>query len=118
MRTIWSVVLPISVVLIAGIASPVSAAQTAAQPVTFTKDVAPILQNRCQVCHRPNTFAPMSLLTYDEVRPWAKSIKVKVVAREMPPWYIDKNVGVKHFKNDVSLTDQEIATIAKWVDGG
>jgi hypothetical protein len=86
--------------------------------VTFTKDVAPILQEKCQACHRPDTFAPMSLLTYEEARPWAKSIKQKVVAREMPPWYIDKTVGIRHFKNDVSLTDQEIATIAKWVDGG
>src|SRR6516165_12789535 len=90
----------------------------AEEQVTFTKDIAPILQARCQVCHRPDTFAPMSLLTYDEARPWAKSIKQKVVAREMPPWYIDKNVGVRHFKNDVSLTDREIATIAKWVDSG
>ena len=86
--------------------------------VTFTKDVAPILQNRCQSCHRPDTFAPMSLLTYEEARPWAKSIKQKVLAREMPPWYIDKNVGVQHFKNDVSLSDEEIATIVKWVDAG
>src|SRR5690242_5363255 len=93
-------------------------AQEPAAQVTFTKDVAPILQSRCQVCHRPNTFAPMSLLTYEEARPWAKSIKQKVAAREMPPWYIDKNVGVRHFKNDVSLSDQEIATIVKWADSG
>jgi hypothetical protein len=86
--------------------------------VTFTKDVAPILQARCQVCHRPDTFAPMSLLTYEEARPWAKSIKQKIVAREMPPWYIDKHVGIRNFKNDVSLTDQEIATIVQWVDSG
>jgi hypothetical protein len=92
--------------------------QTSATQVTFTKDVAPILENHCQVCHRPGTFAPMSLLTYEEARPWAKSIKLKVVAREMPPWYIDKNVGVRHFKNDVSLSDAEIATIVNWVDGG
>ena len=70
------------------------------------------------MCHRPNTFAPMSLLTYEEARPWAKSIKQKVVAREMPPWYIDKNVGIHNFKNDVSLTDQEIATLVKWADNG
>jgi hypothetical protein len=86
--------------------------------VTFTKDVAPILQKRCQVCHRPDTFAPMSLLTYEDARPWARSMKAKVVAREMPPWYIDKNVGIHNFKNDVSLTDQEIATIVKWADSG
>ncbi len=90
----------------------------AAAQTTFTKDVAPILQKRCQVCHRANTFAPMSLLTYEQTRPWARSIKEKVVLREMPPWYIDKNVGVRHFNNDVSLSDQEIATIVKWVDGG
>src|SRR5215469_8590359 len=86
--------------------------------VTFTKDVAPILQERCQVCHRAGTFAPMSLVTYDQTRPWARSIRQKVLAREMPPWFIDKNVGVQHFINDVSLSDQEIATIVKWVDGG
>src|SRR5579872_7545223 len=95
-----------------GLLSPVQA------EVTFTKYGAPILQKNCQVCHRPNTFAPMSLLTYEDARPWAKSIKQKVVAREMPPWYIDKNVGVRHFKNDVSLSDDEIATIVKWVDAG
>ena len=93
-------------------------AQEPAAQVTFTKDVAPILQQRCQTCHRPDTFAPMSLLTYEEARPWAKSIKQKVVAREMPPWYIDKNVGVHNFKNDVSLTDREIATLVKWADSG
>ncbi|HTA47341.1 MAG TPA: hypothetical protein VK789_33085 [Bryobacteraceae bacterium] len=86
--------------------------------VTFTKDVAPILQEHCQVCHRPDTFAPMSLLTWEETRPWAKSIRQKVAAREMPPWYVDKSVGVRHFKNDASLSDQEIATIVKWVDAG
>ena len=97
-----------------------TALATAAQgQVTFTKDVAPILQNRCQVCHRPNTFAPMSLLTYEEARPWARSIKEKVVSRLMPPWYVDKNAGtVQHFSNDVSLSDEEIATIVKWVDTG
>src|SRR5580704_9565448 len=102
----------------------VASAQTSGGPeaapgqVTFTKDVAPILQARCQVCHRADTFAPMSLLTYEEARPWAKSIKQKVVAREMPPWYIDKHVGIHNFKNDVSLTDQEIATLVKWADNG
>src|SRR5690349_8498841 len=89
-----------------------------AQEVTFSKDVAPILQQHCQSCHHPDTFAPMSLLTYEEARPWAKSIKQKVAAREMPPWYIDKNVGVAHFKNDASLTDQEISTLVKWADSG
>ena len=85
---------------------------------TFTKDVAPILQKSCQNCHRPGSVAPMSLLTYEDVRPWARSIKAKVTAREMPPWHIDRHIGLSKFKDDPSLTDVEIATIAAWVDGG
>ncbi len=97
---------------------PTGATRSEVLQPTFARDVAPILQQHCQVCHRPDTFAPMSLLTYEDARPWARSIRQKVAAREMPPWYIDKNVGVKHFKNDVSLTDQEIATVVAWVDAG
>ena len=85
---------------------------------TFAKDVAPIFQQKCQVCHQPGSVAPMSLLTYRESRPWARSIKREVANREMPPWHIDPNVGIREFKNDRSLTPQEIATIVKWVDGG
>ena len=96
----------------------VAGAAAAEAQVTFTKDVAPILQERCQVCHRTGTFAPMSLVNYEQARPWARAIKQKVLAREMPPWFIDKNIGVQHFSNDVSLTDQEIATIVQWVDAG
>src|ERR1700684_3784119 len=116
-------ILPLSIAL-AAVATLATAAETSAvtgankPQVTFTKDVAPLLQNRCQTCHRPDTFAPMSLLNYEDVRPWAKSIKQKVLAREMPPWYIDKNVGVRHFKTDVSLSDDELATIVNWVDAG
>ena len=95
-----------------------SSSAIAQEQTTFAKDVAPILQEHCQVCHRADTVAPMSLLTYQDARPWAKSIKAKVAAREMPPWFIDKNVGVQHFENDMSLSDQEIATLVKWVDGG
>src|SRR5262249_27019881 len=86
------------------------------RPVTFSKDVAPILERSCQNCHRPGSIAPMSLLTYKEARTWARSIKEKVVLRQMPPWHIDRNVGISKFKDDPSLTDQEIATIAAWVD--
>src|SRR5438270_8066778 len=109
-----SSILVVSVGAVIGVTS--AAAEQA--PVTFARDVAPILQERCQVCHRAGTFAPMSLVTYEQARPWARSIKQKVLAREMPPWFIDRNVGVQHFSNDVSLTEQEIATIAKWVDSG
>src|SRR5688500_8536365 len=97
-------------------ASPMTAAQSAAgrPPVTFAKDIAPIFQESCQACHRPGSIAPMSLLTFAESRPWARSIRQKVQAREMPPWFIDKNVGVQHFSNDRSLTDEQIATILRW----
>src|SRR6478736_2157408 len=86
--------------------------------VTFTRDVAPIFQRACQNCHRVGSIAPMPLLSYEDARPWARAIKQKVAAREMPPWFIDRDVGVRKFKDDPSLSDDEIATISKWVDGG
>ncbi len=94
-----------------------AAAQQPAAP-TFSKDVAPILQNKCQECHQPNSIAPMSLITFAEARPWARSIKQRVAARQMPPWHIDPSVGVQKFKNDMSLSQKEIDTIVAWVDAG
>jgi len=85
---------------------------------TFAKDIAPILQAKCQDCHRKGTAAPMSLVTYQEVRPWAKAIRERVVTRNMPPWHIDKTVGIQSFQNDRSLTDGQINTIVRWVDTG
>ncbi len=96
----------------------ITQAQTTSSQVTFTKDVAPILQKACQNCHRAGSIGPMPLLTYNEVRPWARAIKQQVAQRNMPPWFIDRAVGIRKFKNDVSLTDQEIATISAWVDAG
>lgn len=84
--------------------------------VTFTKDVAPILFKNCTGCHRPNNLAPMSLLSYKEARPWARSIKEKVLARAMPPWFADPRYG--EFSNDTSLSQRDIDTIAAWVDAG
>jgi hypothetical protein len=104
-------------VAVASSAFAQGAADGSAQP-TFTKDVAPILQRSCQSCHRPGAVAPMSLLTYQEARPWARSIKAKVASREMPPWHVDRNVGITKFKDDPSLTDAEIATISTWADAG
>jgi len=92
--------------------------QAATSNPTFSKEIAPIFQDKCQDCHRKGGIAPMSLVTYQEARPWAKSIKEKVVSRNMPPWSIDKSVGIQHFKNDVSLSDEQIATIKNWVDNG
>lgn len=86
--------------------------------ITFSKDVAPILQDKCQECHHNGSIAPMSLVTYDETRPWAKSIRQRVLARQMPPWHIDKTIGVQKFKNDISLSDEQIDTIVRWVDAG
>ena len=115
-------ILPVSLALFVAVAAtvPMQAGQatTAQASVTFSKDVAPILQKNCQVCHRPGSIAPMSLLTYQQARPWARSIKEQVILRQMPPWYIEKNVGVQHFSNDRSLSEREIDTIAKWVDAG
>jgi mono/diheme cytochrome c family protein len=90
-----------------------SSAQTAPM---FSKDVMPILQSHCQACHRPGEIAPMSLMTFDEVRPWAKAIRENVIKRSMPPWHADPTIG--QFSNDRRLSDQEIQTIARWVDAG
>jgi hypothetical protein len=95
----------------------------AGRDVTFTKDVAPILQRSCQSCHRPGGMAPMSLMTFDEVRPWARAIKQRTSrppahAERMPPWFIEKNIGIQKFKDDISLTDDEIAKIGRWADSG
>jgi len=97
--------------------SPVFA-QDAPKQVTFTKDVAPIFQAKCQSCHQPNSIAPMSLISYQEARPWARSIKDRVSTHQMPPWHIDPSVGVTKFKNDISLSQEQIDTIVRWVDGG
>jgi len=96
-------------------------AQTATTPAgapTFTKDIAPIFQRSCQDCHRPGSIAPMSLQTFDEARPWARAIRAKVSSREMPPWTIDKTVGIQSFKYDRSLSNADIAKITAWVDAG
>jgi hypothetical protein len=101
----------------AGVAQAM-ASNVAAPEVTFSKDVAPIMQRVCQDCHRPGTSAPFSLLTYEDARRFAPLIKLRTQERVMPPWPIDKTVGIQKFKNDISLSDQEIATIAAWVDQG
>ena len=100
------------VVSVAGVASAGAAEGTP----TFAKDIAPILYENCVACHRPNHLAPMSLITYADARPWARAVKTKVLAREMPPWGADSSV--RAYKNDASLTQTEVDTIAAWVDGG
>ena len=100
------------------VSAPVAAAAQGATTPTFAKDVAAIFQEKCEACHRPDSIAPMSLQTFEESRPWARSIKARVQGRQMPPWHIDKTIGIQEFKNDRSLTDQQIDTIARWVDAG
>jgi hypothetical protein len=98
----------------------VRAHRPAAPPaeVTFSRDIAPIFQAKCQTCHHQGTSAPMSLVTYEEVRPWARSIQLRVASRDMPPWHLDKTVGIRQYKNDRSLSDDEIATVVRWAESG
>jgi hypothetical protein len=92
---------------------------------TYSKDIAPLMQRSCQRCHNPNSVAPMSLLTYDQVRPFAREIKRRTALKYapwsrgvMPPWFLETNIGVQHMEDDISLSDAEIAMIAKWADNG
>src|SRR5882724_5374845 len=101
------------------------AAQTPATPapdVTFSKNIAPVLQRSCQECHHTGGVAPMALVSYEDVRPWAKSIKMRTAVRSqrgaMPPFFVEKNIGIQKFKHDPSLSEDEIAMVAKWVDAG
>jgi len=105
-----------------GAAQEQSAASSGDKPVTFSKDIAPILQRTCQQCHRPDSLAPMSLMTYEEVRPYARAMKARTALNGkqgvMPPWHVEKGVGVQHYKDDISLTQEEIGKIARWADSG
>ena len=99
--------------------SPTAAvAQDADTTPTFAKDIAPIFQKNCQQCHRPGSLGPMSLTTYQEVRPWARSIKNRVVLGEMPPYRYDRHVGIQELEGDLRLSESEIEMIARWVDDG
>ncbi|MXY25410.1 MAG: cytochrome c [Acidobacteria bacterium] len=111
---------PLVVLLLGALLLPGAAVAQSADPEepTFANDVAPILYESCVNCHRPGEIAPMSLISYQEVRPWARSIKNKVETRAMPPWHLDRHIGIQKFKNDPSLTDAQIATIVRWVDNG
>ena len=96
--------------------APAIAADVSPTPVTFNKDVLPILQANCQSCHRPGQIAPMSFLSYESARPWAKAMKNAVLTRKMPPWFADSQYG--HFANARILKQSDIDTIAKWADSG
>jgi hypothetical protein len=118
----------LSLVALIGLATPLTPIAQSSQSagssngVTFAKDIAPILQRSCQQCHHPDGVAPMSLVTYEDARPWARAMKTRTALRTsrgaMPPWFIEKNLGIQRFKSDPSLSDEEIAKIARWADGG
>ena len=93
-------------------------AQGPSASLTFSEDIAPILFENCVGCHHPNGIGPMPLLSYDDVRPYASRIQRKVAAREMPPWHLDKTIGIQEYKNDISLSDFEIGQIVSWGDAG
>ena len=115
-------ILTLFALILVGTTPQGSAGQGNGSEVTFTKDIAPILQRSCQNCHRPESVAPMSLLTYQDARRYAARIKERTQLRDrmgvMPPWFIEKDIGIQDFQNDISLNEEEIATIAMWVDGG
>jgi hypothetical protein len=101
------------------VVSPTAAVANEADTTpTFAKDIAPIFQKNCQQCHRPGSVGPMSLITYQEVRPWSRSIKNRVVLGEMPPYRYDRHVGIQELKDDLRLSESEIEMIARWVDDG
>ena len=108
----------VTLLLLMTVAAPGEAQDRGDGQVTFTEDVAPILYETCVSCHRPGSIAPMSLLTYEAARPYAPLIKEMVSERRMPPWFVEKNVGIQSFKDDRSLSDEQIATIVRWVDSG
>ncbi|HUU36094.1 MAG TPA: hypothetical protein VMW48_18640 [Vicinamibacterales bacterium] len=123
----WSFIFAAGAIVASAFSSPAVQAQTqapdpAAAEVTYTKHIAPILQRSCENCHRTGGAAPMALQTYEQVRPWARSIKMRTGigprAGVMPPWYVEKDIGIQHFKNDPSLSAEEIALVAKWADSG
>src|SRR6266496_2037460 len=118
----WKLIIGVGLFVPALGAAQQAPARSGPGEVTFSKDIAPILQRSCQNCHRPDGVAPMSLVTYEDVRPWARAIKTRTGigprAGVMPPWYVEKNIGIQKFHNDPSLSDDEIATIAKWADSG
>ena len=108
--------------LVAPFTLAAAAQSTVPSEVTFTKHIAPIIQRSCENCHRSGGVAPMSLSTYEDARPWARAMKVRTSigpkAGVMPPWYVERNIGIQKFHNDPSLSEDEIATIAKWADSG
>src|SRR5260221_11653588 len=107
-RTPWRALWIASSLMSAAQAADLTGQADAGRQVTFNRDIAPIFQKSCQNCHHPGTAAPMSLMTYNDARPWARAIRDRVLRREMPPWHLDKTVGIRQYKHDISLNDDQI----------
>jgi hypothetical protein len=116
--TRWIAAAFLAVIAALSVAGRVYAQAGEGNPVTFTRDVAPIFQQKCQECHQPGSIAPMSLITYQDARKFASRIRDRVSRRLMPPWHINPNVGIQHFKNNRGLTDEQISTVVAWIDSG
>ncbi len=120
----WKSVVGIALAMFAAVAftAPVTAQENAPSEVTFSRDIAPILQRSCQQCHRPNGVAPMPLVTYEDAQPHAMAMMRRTGIRDrqgtMPPWYVEKDIGIQQFKDDPSLNDEEVAAIATWARNG
>ena len=108
----------IPVLLAVGVGVVAVSGVSAQDAPTFSEDVAPILFENCVRCHQPDGIGPMPLMSYEQARTYARRIRQKVSDREMPPWHLDKTVGIQEYKNDISLSDRQIETIVRWVDAG
>src|SRR5262252_3475954 len=118
-RTLFTAAAALTVLAAAFFMAPSSGADGIAKskaPIIFNTDVAPIHYKNCAECHRPGEAAPMSLLSYKDARPWARSIKEKVATKQMPPWHADSHYG--EFSNDRRLTQSQIDAVTSWVDQG
>jgi mono/diheme cytochrome c family protein len=120
----WKSIFGIALATFAAVAfsPPAPVAAQESDVVTFSRDIAPILQRSCQQCHRPNGVAPMALVTYEDARPNAMAMMRRTGIRDrqgtMPPWYVEKDIGIQHYKDDPSLSDEEVAAIASWARNG
>ena len=104
--------------IVISLSPTLASAQRVDQDITFSRDIMPILQDNCQECHRAEGIGPMPLMNYDDAKLWAPLIQLKVVNRQMPPWHIDRTIGLQKFKNDRSLSDEQVEMISAWVNAG
>ncbi|MBL4571659.1 MAG: cytochrome c [Gammaproteobacteria bacterium] len=108
----------LSAILVSALFPALSSAQEAASHPTYAKEVSRIIQENCQICHQPGQIGPMSFTSYEEVRPWAPLIQLRVASREMPPYQYDTEIGIQHLKNDWRMSQEDIDTVVAWVNAG